>query len=108
MQAADNAAAYRQQPGQRLPVPDAQSRTFWIGLAVGAVALVAFYGVLTFQRLEIFKMLLSSFFPLLVLILAVASFFAAGSERLDRQISARDRGSRPSASPRPGRRASRP
>jgi len=43
---------------------------YWIGLGIGAAALAAFYAVLSYARLEIFKMLLSRFFPLLVLILA--------------------------------------
>ena len=44
---------------------------FWITLAVGAAVLLVFYAVFTFTRLEVFKMLLASFFPLAVLILAV-------------------------------------
>jgi TRAP-type mannitol/chloroaromatic compound transport system permease large subunit len=51
---------------------------FWIGLGVGALALVAFYGLLTFERFEIFKMLLASFFPLLVLILSVLGSIVFG------------------------------
>jgi len=51
---------------------------WWIGAAVGALAMVAFYAVLSFQRLEIFKMLLGSFFPLLVLILAVLGSIVFG------------------------------
>jgi TRAP-type mannitol/chloroaromatic compound transport system permease large subunit len=51
---------------------------WWIGAGVGTLALVAFYALLTFQRLEIFKMLLSSFFPLLVLILAVLGSIVFG------------------------------
>ncbi len=51
---------------------------WWIGTGVGAVALLAFYAILSFQRLEIFKMLLSSFFPLLVLILAVLGSIVMG------------------------------
>ena len=42
---------------------------FWIGFGVGLAALIGLYAILSFQRLEIFKMLLSSFFPLLILIL---------------------------------------
>jgi hypothetical protein len=45
------------------------TRGFWIGAGIGALALLGFYALLSFQRLEIFKMLLGSFFPLLVLIL---------------------------------------
>jgi TRAP-type mannitol/chloroaromatic compound transport system permease large subunit len=51
---------------------------FWIGTAVGLLALVAFYAILSFQRLEVFKMLLSSFFPLLILILAVLGSIVFG------------------------------
>jgi len=54
------------------------STGFWIGLAVGAAALVGFYALLSFQRLEIFKMLLSSFFPLVVMILAVLGSIVFG------------------------------
>ena len=49
-----------------------------IGTGVGALALLGFYAMLSFQRLEIFKMLLSSFFPLLVLILAVLGSIVLG------------------------------
>ena len=52
--------------------------SFWIGLAAGAAALVAYYALLSFGRLEIFKMLLASFFPLLVLILAVLGSIVFG------------------------------
>jgi TRAP-type mannitol/chloroaromatic compound transport system permease large subunit len=51
---------------------------FWIGACVGALSLIGFYALLSFQRLEIFKMLLSSFFPLLVLILAVLGSIVMG------------------------------
>jgi TRAP-type mannitol/chloroaromatic compound transport system permease large subunit len=54
------------------------STGFWIGTAVGLLALVAFYAILSFQRLEVFKMLLASFFPLLVLILAVLGSIVFG------------------------------
>ena len=54
------------------------TRGFWIGVGVGASALLGFYALLSFQRLEIFKMLLSSFFPLLVLILAVLGSIVMG------------------------------
>ncbi|HRH88123.1 MAG TPA: TRAP transporter large permease subunit, partial [Rubrivivax sp.] len=54
------------------------STGFWIGLGVGALALVAFYAVLSFTRLEVFKMLLASFFPLLILILAVLGSIVFG------------------------------
>lgn len=51
---------------------------YWIGLGVGAVAMLAFYLVLSFTRLEIFKMLLASFFPLVILILAVLGSIVFG------------------------------
>jgi len=54
------------------------STGFWIGTAVGLLALVAFYAILSFQRLEVFKMLLSSFFPLLILILSVLGSIVFG------------------------------
>jgi TRAP-type mannitol/chloroaromatic compound transport system permease large subunit len=56
----------------------APTQGWWIGAGIGVVALLAFYAVLTFQRLEIFKMLLSSFFPLLILILAVLGSIVFG------------------------------
>jgi len=54
------------------------TRGYWIGLGAGALALVGFYALLSFQRLEIFKMLLGSFFPLVVLILAVLGSIVLG------------------------------
>ena len=51
---------------------------YWIGLGVGALALAVFYGILSYARFEIFKMLLSSFFPLMVLILAVLGSIVFG------------------------------
>jgi len=51
---------------------------FW-GLLAGGVALLAvLYALWTWQRFEIFKMLLSSFFPLAVLILAVLGSIVFG------------------------------
>jgi TRAP-type mannitol/chloroaromatic compound transport system permease large subunit len=54
------------------------SANYWIGLGVGAVLLAAYYAVLSFNRFAIFKMLLSSFFPLLILILAVLGSIVFG------------------------------
>ena len=54
------------------------SRGFWIGLGVGALALFGLYAMLSFQRLEVFKMLLASFFPLVILILAVLGSIVFG------------------------------
>jgi TRAP-type mannitol/chloroaromatic compound transport system permease large subunit len=56
----------------------APSIGYWIGLGVGALAMVGFYALLTWQRLEVFKMLLGSFFPLVVLILAVLGSIVLG------------------------------
>lgn len=52
--------------------------TFWIFLIVGSLALLCYYVMLNFARLEIFKMLLSSFFPLTMLILAVLGSIIVG------------------------------
>ena len=65
---ADAAAA------ERLPTP----LWLWITLAVGGATMLAFYAIFTFTRLEIFKMLLASFFPLAVLILAVLGSIVFG------------------------------
>nr|WP_236589958.1 TRAP transporter large permease subunit [Ramlibacter aurantiacus] len=53
-------------------------RGFWIALAIGALLLAVFYGLLSFARLEVFKMLLTSFFPLVILILAVLGSIVLG------------------------------
>ena len=60
--------------GERVPA----SLAYWISLAVAALAIVVFYALLSFTRLEVFKMLLSSFFPLLLLILAVLGSIVFG------------------------------
>jgi TRAP-type mannitol/chloroaromatic compound transport system permease large subunit len=54
-------------PAERLPTPGG----FWIAVAVALAALLVHYAIFTFERLEILKMLLTSFFPLTVLILSV-------------------------------------
>jgi TRAP-type mannitol/chloroaromatic compound transport system permease large subunit len=59
---------------ERVPAP----MTFWIGLASCAVALVIFYAIFSFARLEIFKMLLGSFFPLAIMIMAVLGTIVFG------------------------------
>jgi TRAP-type mannitol/chloroaromatic compound transport system permease large subunit len=70
-------------PGADAPAAGSAERTpptrgWWIGTGTGAVALLALYALMSFQRLEIFKMLLASFFPLLVLILAVLGSIVMG------------------------------
>jgi TRAP-type mannitol/chloroaromatic compound transport system permease large subunit len=76
------AAAVAEPPGAREAAesagPREAPRAFWIGLGAGALALLAFYALLSFERLEIFKMLLASFFPLVVLILAVLGSIVFG------------------------------
>ena len=59
---------------ERLPVPT----WFWVVLGVGVAILAGTYGFMSWERLEIFKMLLTSFFPLAVLILAVLGSIVFG------------------------------
>jgi TRAP-type mannitol/chloroaromatic compound transport system permease large subunit len=56
----------------------AAGTAYWVTLGIGALGLFAFYALLTFERLEIFKMLLTSFFPLVVMILAVLGSIVFG------------------------------
>ena len=51
---------------------------FWIALGVSVVALAILYRLWNWVRLEVFKMLLSSFFPLAVLILVVLGSIVFG------------------------------
>ncbi len=51
---------------------------FWTMAGLGLLLLVAYYLMLSFARLEIFRMLLSSFFPLAILILAVLGSIVFG------------------------------
>ncbi|NML17276.1 TRAP transporter large permease subunit [Azohydromonas caseinilytica] len=73
-EAAAEAAPGGAEAGAAQPAP----RGYWTALGVCAVALAAFYAVLSFARLEVFKMLLGSFFPLLILILAVLGSIVFG------------------------------
>ncbi len=59
---------------ERLPTPS----SYWMVLAGGMAILAAVYAVFSFVRLEIFKMLLTSFFPLAVMILAVLGTIVFG------------------------------
>lgn len=72
--AAAEAEPEEQAANERQPAPTA----FWILLAVGSIIFIAFYAIFTFARLEIFKMLLSSFFPLAIMILAVLGSIVFG------------------------------
>ncbi|CAN7486500.1 TRAP transporter large permease [Massilia sp. LjRoot122] len=65
-------------PASADPVAKPAPRAFWITLAVVAAALAIFYLLFTFARLEIFKMLLGSLFPLAILILAVLGSIVFG------------------------------
>ena len=58
----------------RLPVP----LWLWITIAVAILALVVIYLLWSWERLEVFKMLLTSFFPLALLILAVLGSIVFG------------------------------
>ncbi|TMS58573.1 TRAP transporter large permease subunit [Imbroritus primus] len=58
----------------REPVPT----WLWITFAVAAVGLLIFYAFFNFAQLEVFKMLLTSFFPLAILILAVLGSIVFG------------------------------
>jgi TRAP-type mannitol/chloroaromatic compound transport system permease large subunit len=63
-----------QEPAERQPTP----MWFWIMLGIGLAIGAIFYYSLTMARLEIFKMLLGSFFPLAVLILFVLGTIVFG------------------------------
>jgi len=52
--------------------------SFWIVLGIGVAILAALYAFFNFDRLEVFKLLLSSFFPLAILILAVLGSIVFG------------------------------
>jgi len=51
---------------------------FWITLAIGLAALALIYALWNWERLQVFKMLLASFFPLALLILAVLGSIVFG------------------------------
>lgn len=53
-------------------------RGYWIALGISGLGLATFYIFFTFVRLELFKMLLSSFFPLAILILGVLGTIILG------------------------------
>jgi TRAP-type mannitol/chloroaromatic compound transport system permease large subunit len=64
-------------------VPEAPPRNppplvFWITFGIVAAGTVIFYAIFTFARLEIFKMLLGSFFPLALIILGVLGTIVVG------------------------------
>ncbi|MDH4290278.1 MAG: TRAP transporter large permease subunit, partial [Aquincola sp.] len=61
-------------PAERAPVP----AWYWIVFGVGMASLALVSWLMNWQRLEIFKMLLASFFPLAVMILAVLGSIVFG------------------------------
>jgi TRAP-type mannitol/chloroaromatic compound transport system permease large subunit len=68
------AASTAEAAGERVAAPT----SYWVVLGLGAAALAAFYAIFSFARLEIFKMLLGSFFPLAMLIIAVLGTIVFG------------------------------
>jgi len=69
-------------PPKVVPAAEGEKRlapiAFWITLAVLGVILAALYLAMSWARLEVFKMLLQSFFPLALLILAVLGTIVFG------------------------------
>ncbi len=79
------AGAVQEPPGASstaAPAADAPAlkapRSWWITMGVLAAILALYYAFLSFARLEVFKMLLTSFFPLVILILAVLGSIVMG------------------------------
>jgi TRAP-type mannitol/chloroaromatic compound transport system permease large subunit len=60
------------------PPRHAPPLVFWITFGIVAAVMVIFYMIFTFARLEIFKMLLGSFFPLALIILGVLGTIVVG------------------------------
>jgi TRAP-type mannitol/chloroaromatic compound transport system permease large subunit len=60
------------------PPRHAPPLVFWITFGIVAAGAVIFYMIFTFARLEIFKMLLGSFFPLALIILGVLGTIVVG------------------------------
>jgi TRAP-type mannitol/chloroaromatic compound transport system permease large subunit len=71
-QPAEQAAAGAEQ--ERLPVPT----WLWIVFGIGVATLAVLYWLWNWERLEVFKLLLASFFPLALLILAVLGSIVFG------------------------------
>ncbi|HET9350261.1 MAG TPA: TRAP transporter large permease subunit [Burkholderiales bacterium] len=61
-------------PAARLPAPN----WYWVVLAIGLAVALVLYWAWSWARLEVFKLLLSSFFPLALLILAVLGSIVFG------------------------------
>lgn len=82
----DTASGALAEPGSSSPIAATASLAeaqpvptwWWIGFALLGTCTALFYLFLSFARLEIFKMLLGSFFPLVVLILTVLGSIVFG------------------------------
>ncbi|MDO8944241.1 MAG: TRAP transporter large permease subunit, partial [Desulfobacterales bacterium] len=72
--AAGSAAGITPEAAERLPIPT----WYWVLAGVSLASAVGFYAIFTFVRLEVFKMLLGSFFPLALMILAVLGSIVFG------------------------------
>jgi TRAP-type mannitol/chloroaromatic compound transport system permease large subunit len=76
------AAAATAAPEKKAPSPAAErvapSAWFYVVLALGVGVILLIYWMWNWERLEVFKMLLSSFFPLAILILAVLGSIVFG------------------------------
>ena len=72
--AAEPAAAAAAEAATQRPAPT----WWWVTFAIFGAIVTLFYLFLSFARLEIFKMLLASFFPLVLLILAVLGSIVLG------------------------------
>ena len=59
---------------ERLPIPT----WYWVLFGASVSSAIGFYTIFTFVRLEVFKMLLGSFFPLALMILAVLGSIVFG------------------------------
>ncbi len=66
--------APKTQAAERLPIPI----WYWILFGASVASAIGFYAIFTFVRLEVFKMLLGSFFPLALMILAVLGSIVFG------------------------------
>ncbi|HEY0886839.1 MAG TPA: TRAP transporter large permease subunit [Ramlibacter sp.] len=77
--AADPSASPAAEP-QAPAAPDREPAPtwFWVVLAIGLLSVALISWLMSWQRLEIFKMLLASFFPLAVMIMAVLGSIVFG------------------------------
>jgi TRAP-type mannitol/chloroaromatic compound transport system permease large subunit len=80
---AEDAKPQAEAPAAAAPPAAAPERVaaplwFWIVLAIGVLSVLLIYWLWTWQRHEVFKMLLGSFFPLALLILAVLGSIVFG------------------------------